>query len=214
MQYYHNHFFLMEAVIPILVYYRGHFSSCLTWKNLPRGHFSSKMSNYSTAGERGGVTILRWKMTPVNIYSMGVIILLYTDLSTQATHDFLYFNILWMIKYFLYHCWSMSAFYGYIEILGLEVPWKHKNLMSLYLFHYKWISHDSFKTSWPVPLKALSEPNITYEFLSAWYLHLTVLLLIFSISATWNTAFSRNWLLEFITSVVWYKAAKPKRGLL
>lgn len=202
MQYCHNHFFLMEAVIPILVYYRGHFSSCLTWKNLPRGHFSSKMSNYSTAGEGGGVTILRWKMTPVNIYSMGVIILLYTDLSTQATHDFLYFNILWMIKYFLYHCWSMSAFYGYIEIFGLEVPWKHKNLMSLYLFHYKWISHDSFKTSWPVPLKALSEPYITYEFLSAWYLHLTVLLLIFSISATWNTAFSRNWLLEFITSVV------------
>lgn len=148
-------------------------------KKFTQGSFFFKNVQLFYSGGRGGVTILRWKMTPVNIYSMSVIILLYTDLSTQATHDFLYFNILWMIKYFLYHCWSMSAFYGYIEIFGLEVPWKHKNLMSLYLFHYKWISHDSFKTSWPVPLKALSEPYITYEFLSAWYLHLTVLLLIF-----------------------------------
>lgn len=204
----------MEAVIPILVYYRGHFSSCLTWKNLPRGHFSSKMSNYSTAGERGRGHYSTLKNDPGQYIFYGRHYSSLHRLKYTSNTRFLYFNILWMIKYFLYHCWSMSEFYGYIEILGLEVPWKHKNLMSLYLFHYKWISHDSFKTSWPVPLKALSEPYITYEFLSAWYLHLTVLLLIFSISATWNTAFSRNWLLEFITSVVWYKAAKPKRGLL
>lgn len=182
MQYWHNFFFLIEAVISILVYYRGHFSSCLTWKNLPSCHFSSKMSNYSTAGGGGHYSknsnknfIL--KNDPGQYIFYGRHYSSLHGLEYTNNTRFLCFNNLWMIKYFLYHWWSMSAFYGYIEILGLKVPLKHKNWMSLYLFHGEWISHDFLKTSWPVPQKTLSEPYITFVILSARYLHLIALIL-------------------------------------
>lgn len=136
-------------------------------KKFTQGSFFFKNVQLFYSGGKGGGHYSTLKNDPGQYIFYGRHYSSLHRLKYTSNTRFLYFNILWMIKYFLYHCWSMSAFYGYIEILGLEVPWKHKNLMSLYLFHYKWISHDSFKTSRPVPLKALSEPYITYEFWSA-----------------------------------------------
>lgn len=178
------------------------------------------MSNYSTAGEGGGHYSKNsnknfiLKNDPGQYIFYGRHYSSLHRLKYTSNTRFLCFNNLWMIKYFLYYWWSISAFYGYIEILGLEVPLKHKNWMSLYLFHGEWISHDFFKNC-----MACAAKNSFRAIHYVWNFKCTVfafncLTIIFCISAFWNTAFSRNWVLECITSVVWYKAAKRKRVLL
>lgn len=182
-------------------------------KKLTRGHFSSKKGQLFHSGGGGG-HYSTLKIDPGHYIFYGRHYSFLHRLKYTSNIWFLYFNNLWMIKYLSYYWWSISAFYGNIEILGLEVPLKHKNWMSLSFSWWMNISLFFFTTSWPVLQKALSEPYITYEFLSERYLHLASLAIIFCISAFWNTDFSCNWLLECITSVVWYKAAKRKRVLL